>query len=305
MRSSVRVLLVVALLLFSGCSESKSPQGKVLAQSDTSLAVARSGRLVDRYAGLEDIWMFTHPTHLRWWILPNMEKSPNAERPITGVFCIFVNTASGSDSVQYLNEVRTRCEKLGLKFAYGIRHTHQSYADIKLPFDPAWQQRSVDELLAAGDDYLALDMEPYYSGARRYHNSSEYEQLEKATYPWQAIGRRDLFIYPAGPPYMHGLALTRQAMLGCVRVHGLDATTYKASTIKNLEDYLALRNSFFETEGVDFMPGMYLYNLTDDRVMRAAAKYGACWVFARTSPNHPDDLPHFGLSTWRPVPLKE
>lgn len=105
--------------------------------------------------------LITHPSHLKWWVLPNMEKHPDQPRLITGVFCLCVENKSGGDSVKWLGEVHRRSKRLGLEFVYGIRHSHQSFEAFDQPLDPSWQKRVVNKLNAIGAPSIVLDMEPY------------------------------------------------------------------------------------------------------------------------------------------------
>ncbi|HNO78731.1 MAG TPA: hypothetical protein PKN33_11780 [Phycisphaerae bacterium] len=230
-----------------------------------------------------------------------MEKFPEQPRVITGVFCIFVEGGRGQDSLKWLGEIKERCKLLGLEFAYGERHSHQSINDIRLPLDARWQKYTIDKLKAYGGKKIALDMEPYYSGAQRYHRAEDREGLRNATSEWQSLGDVDLYIYPMGPEYVHGLALVENALKGDARVHGLDARTYNAANYDDLATYMANRAKLFKSKGMQYTPGFYLYFAKDPEVMKNAAQYDECWLFARTSPNHPDDLPHFGTPSWYPT----
>ena len=246
-------------------------------------------------------WLYSHPSHLRWWVLPNMEKFPEQPRVITGVFCVFVESRSGNDSIRWLSDIRQRCKDLGLDFAYGERHSHQSKDDLQLPKDPRWQQFTIDKIKTYGGDQVIIDMEPYYSGGQRYHQVNDRKGLEEATVAWKNLGPVDLYICPMGPEYVHGLALAENAVKGEARVYGLDERTYNPLNLGNFAKLMSERAALLEAKGIKYVPGLFLYFGNDPKVMAETAKYGECWFYARTGSGHPDDLPHFGMPSWHPT----
>ena len=263
---------------------------------------ARTSDASDRWPA--ERWLFSHPPHLRLWTLPNLEANPDQRRLITGVFCVFVEGKyEERNGVQWLPEVKAWTERLGLKFAYGVRHSHKSFEELRAPLDPNWQKAMVTRLKRTGIGDLMLDMEPYYKDKRRYHTSQEVPALFAAAREWRELGKVNLYIYPSGPQYWHGLAVARQAQMGGTRVFALDHTTYNPYGHDNLGQYMFLRNRFFEANELIYMPGFFLHVLKDEKVMREAARYGRCWFYADTSDGHADDLPHFGTPQWSPRSL--
>ena len=247
-------------------------------------------------------WLFTHPSHLLWWVLPNLEANPD-QRPITGVFCVFVDS-SPQDDMRWYSEVRTRCELLGLRFALGLRHAHGSEQDFRRPMTRQWQKRTVAQLLAIDARYNMLDMEPYYDDGRRYHRRRDAWRLWWATRVWQQLGpSAPLFVYPMGESYWHGLMLARNAVAGGTTVYGLDASTYNPRDHERWAMYMQARQRLFLRHRTEYVPGFFLALLQDPDVMEVASIYGRCWFYARTSPNHADDLPHFGTPEWAPESL--
>lgn len=247
-------------------------------------------------------WLFTHPSHLLWWVLPNLEANPDLPKPITGVFCVFVDSSS-QDHSRWYEGVKARCKALGLKFAFGLRHAHGSERDLRLPMTRRWQKRTVARLMAGDANHLMLDMEPYYDGGRRYHRRREAWRLWWATRVWRQLGNRELFIYPMGDTYWHGLMLARHAVAGGATVYGLDSSTYNPHDREYLPGYMATQAARFARRGMLYTPGFFLTCLRDATVMKAASAGDRCWFYARTG-NHVDDLPHFGTPEWAPEGLE-
>lgn len=248
-------------------------------------------------------WLFTHPSHLLWWILPNLEANRDLPLPITGVYCVFVDSYPQDDHTWYA-EVKKRCEKLGLQFAYGLRHAHGSERELYLPMRRWWQRATVARLLASDAPSYMLDMEPYYDGGRRYHRRHEAWRLYLATYAWRQLGAdAKLFVYPMGESYWHGRMLVRNVVAGGATVYGLDASTYNPNKYDRLWRHMGEQMLLFYRLQMKYVPGFFLTCLQDTDVMEMARKHGRCWFYARTSPNHPDDLPHFGTPEWAPEEL--
>ncbi len=249
-------------------------------------------------------WLFTHPSWLRWWLLPNFEQFPDQPRLITGVFCVFVESASGNDSVVHRADVEARCRALGIDFVFGVRHAHFRGQVARVPFDPEFHRNEVRRFLKTGTRSWMIDSEPYYSGARRYNNALEAARLFEATEPWKHLGRGRLFIQPAGPEYYQFHAIAAHAAAGGTDVFALDSRTYNASRRKDVVAYMRGRDADHRKRafgyGVTYVPGMFIEYAVDERLMKHVAEtYGRCWFFGRTSRSHFDDQPRFGRPDWK------
>ena len=249
-------------------------------------------------------WLYTHPSHALWWILPNLEKNPDLRSLITGVLCVAVD-AYNQDHSRHLPEVRRRCEALGWTFAAGYRHSHEA-GKLDDDFDPAWHKAQVGKLNRLADKGpVCLDGENYHKSVTdgkktpRFHVASKYDDLLVGASSWQKLSPdARLLYYPAHPRIWAGRALLTQAARSGARVTALCHDTYEASRFgAGLAGVLERNVKIF---GPGYCPGFYLTYLQDGRVMHLASRYGRCWFYARTAYNHKDDLPNFGTPKWRP-----
>lgn len=253
---------------------------------------------------LQKRWLFTHPSHLEWWILPNLEKHRPKDFPITGVFCVHAeNYPQDRYDEKRTESIRSRCRKLGLDFVDGTRHSHQSFDDFDLPLNSDWQAAMVAQLrgrVKRGES-LALDCEPYYSanpGELRYHQFSDIVALTKACESWGEL-KGDIFIYPSIERHAHCAAIAKNTALAAI---SLDESTYNiadASSLANLQVAVDLGKRWEQSSGFAYSPGLYLKYLARPDVLEAVNDCDHVWFFARTG-GHVDDLPNFGKPTWSP-----
>lgn len=269
-------------------------------------------------------WLFAHPSWLRWkgWVLDNLEvlAKDGRELPITGVYCVMVPQREhqheggnephlhDADDPKHLLEVRQRCVALGLRFAYGIRHSHQSFDDFDRPLQLGFHEKVVDELRETYADHFMLDMEPYYpkadAGKQRYHHQDPHgQQIVQATKAWRELGPRILSVYPAHPRFFLPSSVMEHARHGRAVVHALDHTTYNAhfapeDTFDDLRDYMKKRNSLWVARNLIYTPGFYGTFANDASVLSLAARYERCWFFFDPTK---DDLKGFGTDHWTPT----
>ncbi len=250
-------------------------------------------------------YLFTHPSWLDWWLIPNFRDAQAAGRelPITGVFVLYVDGYE-RDGPQHAGRIGKAVHDLGLKYVHGIRHSHQRLVDINKPLTRWWQESAVFRLNMVRWDFLVLDMEPYYSGGRRYHAITQWPELALACRPWsESLIAKELYVYPAHHTFAHSLAVMGAASRR-VKVFALDHTTYRGLDIFNgdasgLATYMMKRHALWQGQGFEYVPGFYLYWLSDKEVMRQAAGHRRVWFFPRTAA-HPDHLHKFGTPAWKP-----
>ncbi len=264
--------------------------------SDLPAGVAANQAIPER-------WLFSHPSWLRWWVLTNLENHPDEPRLITGVFCVFLESATGIDSLVWLDEVRTRCRNLGLDFVFAIRHSWSSEAEMALAFDPAWQQAAVDILRASGEAAVMVDGESYYDEGLRYPTGVHIPLLESATTVWRELGPKRMFGYPIGQAgSYHTRAILEHARQGGATPYALAVSTYLPLQHANLEQHIAEMNATFQAESLLYVPGFFLRFARNEKVMKAAAPIGRAWFFGLGGLTAPDDMRHFGSPDWQPRP---
>ena len=259
-----------------------------------STALARTKPLKTDLFPAERI-LFTHPSHLSWWWLKNAEANPELAKLITGVFCVFVETKSGSAGVAHYKEMKERCEAIGWKFIPGLRFSHRSRGDWGRMTDIKEHQAIIKQ--AANWPSLMLDCESYgIKSGTRYHSGGEAYALHEAAEPWAKF-KKPLFVYP--PMFQApGSILQRNHVVLPVRDGvALDHSTYEASRFgKGLKKAMELRFNYYAGRA-RYCPGFYLKYLKDRKAMSAAAKYGRCWFFG--SPKG-DDRRRFMTPEWAP-----
>jgi len=241
--------------------------------------------------------LWAHPSWLQWWFLPNAEANPDRAKLITSIFCIFVESKSGTDSINHYAEMKARCEALGWTFTPGLRFTHQTKGEwefLKTRSEHVKIIRRTKEWPS-----LMVDMEPYHiSKGRRYHSGGEAYELFAAAEPWEKVVK-PFYVYP--PMFQApDTLLTRhgQAKAAGGLAYALDHSTYEASRFgSGLKAAMKVRDDYYRLRGVRYVPGYYLRYLTDRKVMAAAAKYEQCWLFP-----HPktDDRRRLFTPEWKP-----
>lgn len=241
-------------------------------------------------------WLFAHPSWLTWWWLKNAEANPELAKLITGVFCVFVESESGNDSVKHYAEMKRRCEANGWEFVPGLRFSHRSMANWDKLTNIKEHKAIIKQ--AAKWPSLMLDMEAYGMHPRRYHSGGDAYALHEAAEPW-ANFTKPLFVYP--PMFQApGSILHRNGEHNTLLVnHGvaLDHTTYEASRYgKDLKKAMELRANYYHGRA-RYCPGFYLRYLNDPKVMALAAKYGQCWLFPSSKG---DDRRWFMGEGWNP-----
>jgi hypothetical protein len=260
-------------------------------------------------------WLFCHPSWLhdarkhgyRWFsqAIANEELA----RLITGVFCVFVETPSGADSVRHYGAMKAGCHSLGWEFVPGLRFGHQRKSE--------WQK-----LLAASEhakiikqtkDWpsLCLDLEPYFWNLQadgkarkkkipgpRYHTGGQAYELFEAAAPWEKF-RRKLFVYP--PQFQAPTSILRRHPRAGAMIeqsNALDHSTYNANRFgRGLHQVMDLRHHYYQGLGVEYCPGFYLRYLNDQRVMALAEQYGQCWFYPSS---RGDDRKRFMTPEWSP-----
>lgn len=255
----------------------------------------------------EHTYLFCHPSWWDWWLKDNFTKNPKT-KPITGIFMVYVESYE-SDSLKHHERIKREVKGLGLRYVFGVRHSHEKASEKKLPLSETWQKRKVLQLARTKERSILLDMEPYYKGPKRYHGVEDWGKLAKACRPWSSLSHggtaETLWVYPAYPSFSHSMALMGAVSLGsCVDVIALDHTTYWGpdkfkGDYKKLKAYMSEQDALWNGLGQEYSPGLYLHWLKDKPCMRVSASYRTTWFFPRTS-GHPDDLPHFGTPDWNP-----
>ena len=251
--------------------------------------------------------LFTHPTHLRWWVLPNFEKYPD-DIPITGVLCIYADRGD-TYTPEVSAEIAKRCAKLGIEYIPGGRMTYHSASEYLQVPTRLWQDEHFDELMEmdGADKAIAIDVEPYAKrppGSPKYHSMDLLEQFENACECWQEyIG--DVYLYNSPEVITQNRAIANKTS---GKVFSLDGRTYDTAHMDGLSKLAQqwfLNETWCEKRGITYLPGLYLKYLQDGAVMDLVDD---AWFFARTrgrdedgNPiDHPDDLPDFGTPQWSP-----
>ncbi len=240
-------------------------------------------------------WLWGHPSWLNWWWFKNAEANPELARLITGVFCIFVESKSGTDSVKHYKDMKERCEALGWTFVPGLRFTHQ----IKAEWELLKTKREHVKIIQQAKKWpsLMLDMEPYHiTSGQRYHSGGEAYELFDAAEPWRKFNK-PLFVYP--PQMQAPGSIIKHYGYSCDAgpVRALDHSTYEASIFgAGLKRAMWVRKDYYQWPSA-YVPGFYLRYLNDRNVMALAATYGRSWFFP-----HPktDDRRNFMTPEWAP-----
>lgn len=243
--------------------------------------------------------LFTHPTHALWWVLPNFEKYPD-DIPITGVLCIYADRGD-TYTPEVSAEIAKRCAKLGIEYIPGGRMTYHSASEYLRVPTAEWQREQYDDLMEmnGADKAIAIDVEPYSKrplGAPKYHSMDLLDQFEMACEFWSDYFG-DAYLY--GPPEV----ITQNRAIANRtggKVFSLDGRSYDTAHRSGMSAFSAqvLSAKTWCTEfGISHITGLYLKYIRDDAVM---ASVDDAWFFARTTPDHPDDLPDFGTPEWSP-----
>lgn len=240
-------------------------------------------------------WLFAHPSWLSWWWLKNAEANPEWAKLITGVFCVFVESASGNDSVKHYKEMKERCEALGWEFTPGLRFSHRSRADWSRMTNIEEHKAIIRK--AAKWTSLMLDMEAYGVKGTRYHSGGEAYELHAAAEPWRKFGK-PLYVYP--PQFQAPGSILNQTRHSYDSPWpiALDHSTYEAGRFNgDLKAAMVVRCSYYLSRFSDYCPGFYLKYIQNRPTMAAAAKYGSCWFFPSSKG---DDRSKFMTPDWSP-----
>lgn len=245
--------------------------------------------------------LWTHPTWWDWWHEPNFRNAivRGDPLPITGVIVMYVEGRDG-DGPHHAKRIRKEAIGLGLEYVHGIRHSHQSREDLHSPMTREFQERAVYKINMIRGESFALDCEPYYNDrGLRYHGVNQWPALALAARPWsEHLLAERLYVYPAHPSFSHPMAIMGHATRKGVDVYALDHTTYRGRDVETWQGQMAIRSSLWQSLGYTYVPGFYLYWLSDPEIMRQAAAYRTVWFFPRAAK---DQLNLFGTRPWRPA----
>lgn len=243
-------------------------------------------------------YLFSHPSWLhddrkggyRWF--DNALANPDLAKLVTHVFCLFVETESGADSVKHYKRMKAGCEEVGWTFIPGLRFAHTSKAEWEF----LKKRYNHERIIRATKDWpsLCLDLEPYGVRGTRYHSGGDAYELHEASEPWMEFGK-PLYVYPP-------MFTAPQSIL--LKYHGigfptaLDHSTYDAGRFGgDLKKEMALRDDYFMSRWSTYCPGFYLRYINDRKVMALAAKYEQCWFYPSSKG---DDRKNFMTSDWNP-----
>lgn len=250
-------------------------------------------------------WLFTYPSHLKWWYSKNLQKFPEQKHLITGVinsYYEFGNKTNGvpNDSEKHHNKWKDFAESMGWDYMPCVRFSHaKKFKSRAWLFNPKVHEKMVQK--ANKWCSIALDMEPYGLGWKGYHRQPEAIKLDIACKPWNNC-TVPVAIYPSlftAPEIILSNCICNEKIV-------LDHTTYNVQKFNNLRKALLDRHHyFFTTKLFDrFMVGLFLVYLKDKKILSTIGnifRSGKIQLDAWFFPRAKDDRVHLFTPNWNPI----
>jgi len=245
-------------------------------------------------------WLFTHPSHLKWWYSKNVEKNLTHKNLITGLIVAYDEQTQKVkdvpvDSEQHHTKWKDFAESMGWDIIPCLRFSHskKNRKPRSWLFNPKTHEAIIKKANKWGS--IALDMEPYGYGWQGYHRQSEELELDKAAKVWESCSV-PVAIYPSlrtAPEIILSNCYTNRRIL-------LDHTTYNFQKIKDIRQAITDRHHCFVQTRLlgQFWTGLFLSYLNDKSAMNKINKIVTnLWFFPRAK----DDRRNFFTPKWHPV----